>query len=247
MLSYLILGLGGLLFGAMVYRYDMHEREPWWMLVAAVFAGMLTMWGALELELLAQAWAGDLGVIKAALAGTLEQLAKLAVPIAILLIVKKHFSDPMDGLVYGSLAGVGAAVFEAVWWQWLAPADGTTVVSVHGPNAVRLLMHTLWGGIVGSALGLIVMKKPWRNVLAKRVGLIMLIHFTWDWALGYVPENQQSGWHQLLAALIVGATIVWYGLLVIQANKWSRSLHEPTGKQRLIVRVLRMLITRRIR
>lgn len=249
MFSYLLLALGGLLFGAMVYRYDMHEREPWWMLVGAAFAGMLTMWGAFELELLAQALAGagDQGMLKAALAGTLEEFAKLAVPVAILVLMKKQFNDPMDGLVYGSLAGVGAAVFEGAWWQWFAPADGSTVVSVHGPNAIRLIMHTLWGGIVGSALGLIVMKKPWRHVLAKRVGLIMLIHFTWDWLIGFVPENEQSGWHRLLAALIVGVTIVWYGLLVIQANKWSRSLHEPTSKQRLVGRIVRMLITRRIR
>ena len=217
MFSYLILGLGGLLFGAVVYRYDMHEREPWWMLVLAV------------------------------LAGTLEELGKLAVPAAVLLFMKKHFNDPMDGLIYGSLAGLGAAVFEGAWWQWFAPADGTSVISVHGPNAMRLLMHTLWGGIVGSALGLIVMKKPWRQTLAKRVGLVMLIHFGWDLLIGFVPADQQNNWHRLVAALLIGASVIWYGLLVVQANKWSRSMHNPTGKQRLVGKIVRMIITRRFR
>ncbi|MBX2852521.1 MAG: PrsW family intramembrane metalloprotease [Phycisphaeraceae bacterium] len=249
MFSYLVLALGGLLFGAMVYRYDMHEREPWWMLVGAAFAGALTMWGAFELELLIQDLAGasDRSALKAVLAGTLEELAKLAVPVAVLLLMKKHFNDPMDGLIYGSLAGVGAAVFEGAWWQWFAPPQGSSVLAAHGPNAMRLLMHTLWGGVVGSALGLIVMKKPWRQALTRRVALIMLIHFAWDFFLGFLPADEQTGWHRLIAALLVGVSIVWYGLLVVQANKWSRSLHAPTSKQRLVGRVVRMLITRRIR
>ena len=248
MFSYLVLALGGLLFAAMVYRYDMHEREPWWMLVLAACAGALTMWGAFELELLVQNLAGatDQSVLKAALAGTLEELAKLAIPVAILLGVRKHFNDPMDGLVYGSLAGLGAAVFEGAWWQWFVPPpEGADVVTTHGPNAMRLLMHTLWGGIVGSALGLIVMKKPWRKTLAQRVGLVMLIHFAWDLFIGFVAE--QNNWHRLLAALLIGTSVIWYGLLVVQANKWSRSMHAPASKQRLVGKIVRILITRRLR
>lgn len=247
MLSYLVLALGGLLFGAMVYRYDMHEREPWWMFVAAACAGALTMWGAFELELFIQDLAGasDQSLLKAALAGSLEELAKLAVPIAIALVIRKHFNDPMDGLVYGSLAGLGAALFEGAWWQWFAPSEGSSALAMHGPNAMRLLMHTLWGGIVGSALGLIVMKKPWRITLARRLGLIMLIHFAWDYFVGFVAE--QNNWHRLIAAVLLGTSVVWYGLLVVQANKWSRSMHAPTSKQRLVGRIVKMLITRRFR
>ena len=250
MVSYLVLALGGLLFGAMVYRYDMHEREPWWMLVGAAAAGGLLMWGSFELELLIQSLAGasDQSVLKAALAGTIEEAAKLAVPVAILLFMKKHFNDPMDGLIYGSLAGLGAAVFEGAWYQWFLPAaEGATVVNTHGPNAMRLLMHTLWGGVVGSALGLIVMKKPWRRTLAQRVGLVMLMHFAWDLLLGFIPADQQNHWHRLVAALLIGASVAWYGLLVVQANKWSRSMHAPNSRQRLVGRIVRMLITRRFR
>ena len=249
MYSYLVLALGGLLFGAIVYRYDMHEREPWWMLVLAALAGTLTMWGAFELELLIQnlAGAGDTSFLKALLAGTLEELGKLAIPVAVLLLMKKHFNDPMDGLIYGSLAGVGAAVYEGAWWQWFAPVDSTNPLAVYGPNAMRLLMHTLWGGIVGSALGLVVMKKPWRRTLAQRVGLVMLMHFSWDFFIGFVPAEDQGNLQRLLAALLIGASVCWYGLLVIQANKWSRSMHAPTSKQRLVGKIVRALITRRFR
>lgn len=250
MVTYLVLALGGLLFGALVYRYDMHEREPWWMLVCATLTGACTMWGAFELELLIQntAHASDQSVLKALLAGTIEELAKLAVPVAILLLIRKHFNDPMDGLVYGSLTGLGAAIFEGAWWQWFAPQPAdTAALTTHGPNLMRLLMHTLWGGIVGSALGLIVMNKNWRAVLAQRVGLVMLIHFAWDFFIGFVPPEDQGNGHRLVAACVIGASVVWYGLLVVQANKWSRAMHAPTSKQRLIGKVVRVLITRKIR
>jgi RsiW-degrading membrane proteinase PrsW (M82 family) len=248
MVSYIVLVLGGLLFGAMVYRYDMHEREPWWMLVGAAVAGGALMAGAFVIETFVQDLAGatDDGLLAALLAGTLEELAKLAVPVAVLLLIRKHFNDPMDGLIYGSLAGLGAAIYEAAWWQWFAPPpDGANLVNSYGPSAVRLLMHTLWGGIVGSALGLIVMKKPWRTTLAQRVGVVMLVHFAWDLFIGFA--NDQGTLQRLLAALILGGSVCWYGLIVVQANKWSRSMHAPTSKQRLVGRIVKMLITRRFR
>lgn len=253
MLSYLVLALGGLLFGAMVYRYDMHEREPWWMLVASACAGA----GLMGLAYLIQGLIEPIALqaesdfvpraIMALTAGTTEELAKLVVPVAVLLLIRKHFNDPMDGLVYGSMAGLGAALFEGVWRQWFEDTQTATVLATHGPNAIRLLMHTLWGGIVGSALGLIVMRKLWRKILAQRVGLIMLIHIAWDLFIGFIATDEQGFGHRLLAALLLGTSIIWYGLLVVQANKWSRSMHAPTSKQRLVGKVLRFLITRRLR
>lgn len=253
MLSYLVLALGGLLFGAMVYRYDMHEREPWWMLVAAaiVGAGLMGLASLLQglIEPIALQAESDFvpRAVMALAAGITEELAKLAVPVAVLLLIRKHFNDPMDGLVYGSMAGLGAALYEGASRQWFTDPETATVLTTHGPNAMRLLMHTLWGGIVGSALGLLVMRKPWRKILAQRLGLIMLIHFAWDLFIGYVPTDEQVFGHRLLAALLLGTSIIWYGLLVVQANKWSRSMHAPTSKQRLVGKIVRVLITRRLR
>ena len=257
MVTYLVLTLGGLLFGAMVYRYDMHEREPWWMLVAAVIAGGITMALAFVLEdfVLRAAVQSDwsYGItthrfMHAALAGTLEELAKLIVPVLVLLLVRKHFNDPMDGLIYGSLAGLGAALYESGWYLVNDEASRNAAL-IHriGTDALRLFMHTIWGGIVGFALGLIVMKKPWRLQLARTVGLVMLIHFAWDFFVGFVKDDQQNNWHRLVATLLLGTSVAWYGLLVVRANKWSRSMHAPQSKQRLVGRIVRALITRRFR
>lgn len=254
MASYIVLALGGLLFGAMVCRYDMHEREPWWMLVCAALAGVLTMGLAYVVQGLIEPAAlraeSDLvpRIIMAVAAGVSEEVGKLAVPVAALLFIRKHFNDPMDGLVYGSLAGLGAAIFEGAWWQWFVPQpEDTAAITTHGPNLMRLLMHTLWGGIVGSALGLIVMKRDARLKLAQRVGGVMLIHFAWDFFIGFTPPVEQGNGHRLVAAIVIGGSVVWYGMLVVQANKWSRAMHAPTSKQRLLGKVVRLLMTRTIR
>lgn len=252
MTGYIILTLGGLLFAAMVYRYDMHEREPWWMLVAAVLAGGLLMWGAFALEGVIDnlfVLGGpklDGRLIGALSAGTLEEIAKLAVPVGVLLLIRKHFNDPMDGLLYGSMAGLGAALFESLWWQLaVTPPPGTTLVESQGPNAIRLLMHTIWGGIIGFPLGRVVMKKPWRLALLRCVGIVMLLHFLWDYFVGMV--DAQTNWTRLIAAGILGGSVCWYGLLVVKANAWSRSMHAPTSKKRLMGKIVRAIFFRKFR
>jgi len=252
MLGYVILTLGGLLFGAMVYRYDMHEREPWWMLLGAAVAGGLMMAGAFELELAIGSALIDGGpelprrLVKPVLAGLFEEPAKLAVPVAVLLLVKRYFNDPMDGLIYGSLAGLGAALYESLWYTVVVNIHTRpTPIQEHGSNAMRLLMHTLWGGIGAFALGLIVMKKPWRKPLAQSLGLVIAMHIAWDAIIGFAPE--QTNWQRLAAAVLLALSVVWYGTLVVRANKWSRQMHAPSSKKRLVGRIVRYILTKKMR
>ncbi|XAM01479.1 PrsW family glutamic-type intramembrane protease [Phycisphaeraceae bacterium D3-23] len=257
MLSYILLTLGGLLFGSIVYRYDMHEREPWWMLLLCCAAGATAMAGAFCLEyaaLVALANSGvsyDYAAVHATLAGVLEELGKFGVPLAALLLFRKQFNDPMDGLIYGCMAGLGAALYEAVWFMVNAPTDTASagtwlpLLEQRGQDAVRLLMHTCWGGLGGFALGLIVMKKPYRGALAKTLGGAIALHLLWDLFVGFAPE--QTLVHRLFAALTLGATVVWFGYLTVQANRWSRQMHAPQSKQKLTSRILRALITRKFK
>ncbi|MEM6506797.1 MAG: PrsW family glutamic-type intramembrane protease [Planctomycetota bacterium] len=254
MVGYVMLALGGLLFGAMVYRYDMHEREPWWMLVSAVIAGGVIMVfvflieGAVQTELLPGLPEWVQRFFKALMAGTLEEIGKLAVPVMILLLVRKYFNDPMDGLVYGSMAGLGAALYESLWYTVFVhkPVDAP-LLHEQGPNALRLLLHTVWGGIGGYALGHIIRKEPWKQSLAKCMGAVMLIHFVWDFFLAFVPPQDQNQGHKLVAAMLLAASIVWYGVLVVRVNKWSRAMHAPTSKQKLFGKIVRAVIFRRFK
>lgn len=252
MASYILLTLGGMLFGAIVYRYDMHEREPWWMLLLAIVGGAVMMAGAFCAEyavLLAVANSGleyDYALLHATLAGVLEELAKFTIPLAVLLLFRKQFNDPMDGLIYGCMAGLGAALYESAWFMLNEPTTGwLPLLHQRAQDAVRLLMHTCWGGLGGFALGLIVMKKPWRLMLAKCLGGAVALHLCWDLFVGFAET--QTFIHRLIAALTLGTTVVWFGFLTFYANRWSRQMHAPKSKQKLTSRIIRAILTRRFK
>lgn len=48
------------------------------------------------------------------LAAGCEEPAKLAVVVLIAMVWRRHFNDPMDGIIYGAFAGVGAALLEGI-------------------------------------------------------------------------------------------------------------------------------------
>jgi len=252
MTSYILLTLGGMLFGAIVYRYDMHEREPWWMLLLAIAGGAVMMAGAFCIEytvLIAAANSGlgyDYAILHATLAGVFEELGKFAIPLAVLLIFRKQFNDPMDGLIYGCMAGLGAALYESAWFMLNEPTTGwLPLLHQRAQDAVRLLMHTCWGGLGGFALGLIVMKKPWRLTLAKCLGGAVGLHLAWDLFVGFAEV--QYFIHRLIAALTLGTTVVWFGFLTFHANRWSRQMHAPKSKQKLTSRIIRAILTRKFK
>src|SRR5690606_3183208 len=83
-------------------------------------------------------------------AAVTEELAKLAVVWAIALLWRRQFNDPMDGLIYGSFAGLGCAIEESVGLHgW---PTGAALLPLQEP--IRLLGHLVMGGIGGFAVGL---------------------------------------------------------------------------------------------
>ena len=250
MFSYILLTLGGLLFGSVAYRNQAADREPWWLLLIASAAGAITFAIALLLQYAAlfalhnlSANLTDYASIHALLASTLEEPAKLAVPLAVLLFLRKHFTDPMAGLLYGAAAGAGAALFESAFFMlndsaqpWLA------LIHDRQPGAVQLLLHTCWGGLAGYALMLITLKKPWEKTLASAIAL----HFLWQ--LFTINTREPYLYEQLITALTLATTVVWFGTLTVQTNRLSRQLHAPKNKPKpLTHRILKALITRKFK
>jgi RsiW-degrading membrane proteinase PrsW (M82 family) len=150
MIFFVVLACCALLTAGLVYRYDLYEHEPLPLLGVAIAVGAGSMW----IAGLAEGWVfacwkdvGSLGI--AAVASGAEELLKLFVVIAVSLLARREFDDPMDGIVYGSMAGLGAALEESVFYQRMSPA-------LHGfvPAAelVRLWAHVVLGGIVGFPL-----------------------------------------------------------------------------------------------
>ena len=143
----------------MVYRYDMYEKEPWYMLLLAVGMGM---GAALAVGFLEDAVIGFFNVSEhvggqAAIAAVVEESAKLLIVVLIAVCMRRHFNDPLDGLIYGAFAGLGFAVYES----WFYLGLSRPVVQQSGAEAVRLVLHLLMGGMGGFGIGLA--RFPQRN------------------------------------------------------------------------------------
>src|SRR5688572_6228918 len=102
---------------AWVHRYDLYEKEPLKLVLFALVLGALAMRGAGQAEdyLLTRADidGGNLA-IKVLIIALVEDGAKLAVVLALAYGCRRHFNDPLDGIIYGTLAGLGAGVEESL-------------------------------------------------------------------------------------------------------------------------------------
>src|SRR5688500_10703081 len=228
---------------ALIRRYDLYEKEPWYMVMLAVFMGAGVMWlvGLTEDFVLRQMQLRpDALAAKAAVVAVAEETAKLLVVLSIALLFRRHFNDPLDGVIYGTLCGLGTAVEESLLYISLAQPT----VLAFGAEVVRLLAHSLMGGVVGFAVGFAVALPPRRGagVAARRgvdgtrpptrrpklaavcVLVAMLVHFAWNY-LAY-QSHHPPVLRGVLMLLMLTLMMLWGAMAALAAEK-SRLLFVP--------------------
>jgi RsiW-degrading membrane proteinase PrsW (M82 family) len=225
------LGICGLAIVVMIYRYDLYDKEPWYMAVVAVALGAGMMWAMGPLEMLTIRALGEMGTTNlsiAVIAATHEGLGKFLVVLLIALVCCGVFNDPADGIIYGSLVGLGAGLMESV--AELGLTSGRILLP--GAEIVRLLGHAVFGGITGYGLGAVVARRRgWRLVALATLLAAMALHATWDMlALTQTPSG--SG-HGVAAAGVMVAGLLVFGTLVVRAARESRRHFRPGQHHRL--------------
>ncbi|MCC6676287.1 MAG: PrsW family intramembrane metalloprotease [Phycisphaerales bacterium] len=152
----------GVLFIWLVRRHDLLPREPWLAIISAGIFGALTMWlsGRFQNAVIPAVYRlneADLTTLQyAALAGLTEEISKLAAVGILFILFRSHFNEAVDGLMYGSLVGLGAAVEESIAFfmhQRLEPFPLT--------EPVRLFGHLVMGGITCAGVGAVAAR--WRR------------------------------------------------------------------------------------
>lgn len=239
MLLYAMLALCALLIGLLVYRYDLHDREPWQMLLLAVVmgAGGMFLAGRVQVLVLRQvvsagADVADFNLALAASAAVTEELAKLAVVWIIALGWRRQFNDPMDGLIYGSFAGLGCAIEEAVYlYGW---PHGEVFLPLQEP--IRLLGHLVMGGIGGFAVGLWRVRfMAWPVAVPAGWAAAVGIHFVWDViALSAGERGQMLPWHTAGAVATMFSGLFLYALLVRVGFAMSQRTFAPQSRRSLL-------------
>ncbi|WP_197442355.1 PrsW family intramembrane metalloprotease [Lignipirellula cremea] len=221
------------LLAAMVYRYDLYDREPV-LLLALAFAGgygLMYSLGFLEdysLDLLSIGYDDFAG--QAMVASTHEEIAKMILVVLIAFIFRRHFNDPMDGLVYGSFVGLGAGLCESVFYLSLVSDPSPFLI---GTEAVRLILHLLFGGLTGFGVGAACLQfKAWPAFLIAWVAASMTLHFCWDYWLGIPIANgmEPPVDPRITAVILMLGAIGAFALTIILGSSWSRAKFAPDSQ-----------------
>ncbi len=222
---YIAVCLSAFLAGLLVYRYDLYNREPWYLLLFAAGLGFATMRVVAGTEL----WA--LGLVdadgaEAAVAALLEETMRLVAVVAIAFAFPRKFDDPMDGIIYGSIVGLGMAVEESLHFL---QARSAPELLLYPQELVRLLGHLVMGGIAGFGVGVGRTGTPgWRRALVLSFSAAVALHFSWDWvAIAAADGTKLSAGLSILASAIMLTGIGIYGTLVVKGSRLSRQAFAP--------------------
>ncbi|MDX2130442.1 MAG: PrsW family glutamic-type intramembrane protease [Planctomycetota bacterium] len=220
--------------GALVYRYDLYDKEPPRPLALAVVLGAASIWiaGRVQGVLIditvdvAHEAAGN--TMWALFAGVSEEVGKIAAVFVVLLVFPRHFNDPLDGLIYGSFAGMGAALEESVFFVGFN--DGSPFLP--GQEPVRLAGHLIMGGIGGFGLGLRAMRHPrWRLAAAASFAGAALLHTLWDVvAFGAADEydlrGRVSAWRTAAGVVLMLLGMVAFRWMVSRGAALSKRVFD---------------------
>ncbi len=227
----------------LVLQLDRYEREPVPVLVAAFLWGALvaTFVSAILNDLIgafvSEAVGRVLGDVltASAVAPVVEETAKGAAVFLLFTILKSEFDDVLDGIVYGSLVGIGFAMTENVLYFGRVYLEGG-IIGLGVLFYIRVILggfaHALYTGTTGAALGF---ARETNNaalvVLVPVAGYALAIfqHATWNFVAGALLPAVLPDINPLLllvvilpleSALLTGPGLVT--LLVIAVFAWRR-------------------------
>jgi RsiW-degrading membrane proteinase PrsW (M82 family) len=220
----------------LVYRYDLYEREPWWMLGLMVAAGVAAMGAIGTVEDRTLDWLSSApepaAVLVSAVAAVEEELVRLALVLGLAVLAPRQFNDPIDGLVYGSMVGIGMAAEESVQALTRVPDLGALLPP---SELVRLAGHCIMGGITGFGVGMLRLRM--RGAVAAIAGCFAAstgLHLAWDWLAEEAARAGTTSPEQAGAAVaLMLAGMMLYGTLVVVGSGWSRRVFAPGSARRL--------------
>lgn len=238
---YITLAICGVFCVWLIRRYDLHDREPWWAVLIAIAlgAGMMFLAGKAQVWLLSMGglWvASNFNLSMAICAGTLEELFKAIVVVCVAVACRRVFNDPLDGIIFGALAGLGAALEESVVYLYAGARSGM----LPGTEPVRLIGHLVMGGISCFGLGRFASgmatpkRLPWWWIPIG-LGGGMALHVVWDIiAFDAGDRKAMSAWHTIASiALMLGGLLAFRAMVVVGQRRSERVFTPADPKQPL--------------
>jgi len=232
------------LYTFLVLQLDRYEHEPWQILVAAF------LWGALVATFVAAIFNSLIGEILTAMVGEalgevlstsavapiVEETAKGFALLILYWMMRHEFDNVLDGIVYGSLVGIGFAMTENIlYFGRMYQSEGLAGLGVLFYLRVMLggFGHALYTGTTGAGLGFArETRKRWLVPLIVPGAYVLgvLQHAAWNFlAATVVPALLPEDLNPLVLLFVVmplTSTILMapglMALLVIAILAWRR-------------------------
>lgn len=232
-----------LLIIGMVLWFDRWKPQP------KVAMGLCILWGGVAAVILTlifrfpleylMAGAGvtdESGAISAVvMAPIFEEITKGMILVAIALAARRYFEGPLDGWVYGSLAGAGFAFTENILYLSSAYMSGAQ----YGVGAASLIMtfivrcllspllHSTFTMCAGVTIGLAARRGQWWSIILMWIpGLLagMFLHALWN---GLATFLRPSSLIDALVVIIVPSLLIssiWFSLAIfLQFNETKQT------------------------
>ncbi len=213
----------GLLICFLIYKIDKFEKEPVLHLSICFFLGIVSCFPAIKLESIGDSLGydefqglGNLFIFSYIIIALSEELVKYLV-LVFYAYPKKIFSEPLDGILYSVMIGMGFATLENLLY---ADRFGMQTVMVRAFTAVPA--HAVFAIIMGYFVGLAKYNAKNRAYLLA-MGLIVpvLIHGTYDLFI----LQQYYEWLMVLATFTLCVS-AFFAIRVIRLHQQNSPFKE---------------------
>ena len=234
-----------LIYAAFLWWLDRFEKEP------PVLLGFAFIWGAIPAVIIALIAEIILDIPISALAGSaftydflgsavaaplVEETAKGLAVLILFIFIRREFDSPVDGLVYGGMAGFGFAAVENFFY-FLSAYDEGGMGAVFGLAFLRAFLfglnHAMFTGFTGVGLAMALeTKKGPGKLLYPVLGFILAVgahafHNAFATISGY------GGGDGSILLAILGD---WGGVLILLIVAWATKRVEAGRIQRFLAR-----------
>jgi protease PrsW len=197
--------LPGLAISYWIYRQDRYEKEPFNVLFKAFIAGCASTIPAMLLQIQFQDWENadslaDTALFAFAIIGITEELSKFLL-LRFFIYPNDEFNEPMDGIVYAVMVGMGFATVENLMYVFNTDAEGGISTAI-GRAFTAVPAHAAFAVLMGSYMGLAKFVPERRNSYML-TGLLLAIFFHGLYDFFLLQKVYQG-----LGALAIGA-LVW--------------------------------------
>ena len=207
-MSYLLIAfaiLPGLVISYWIYRQDRYEKEPFNVLFKAFVVGCASTIPAMLLQLQFRDWENAESLIDTALfafiiIGITEELSKFLL-LRFFIYPNDEFNEPMDGIVYAVMAGMGFATVENLMYVFDTEGEGGINTAI-SRAFTAVPAHAAFAILMGAYMGLAKFVPERRNTYMS-TGLILAVFFHGLYDFFLLQKVYQG-----LGVLAIGA-LVW--------------------------------------